>query len=71
VDINYIPPQVEIIYINSGGSSGGSTSPTVAAIVAGIMAQAAITPIYADTRKMNGAAVAGSGTEQDKWRGGV
>ena len=66
VNVNYtVPVQAQ------GISTGGGSAPTVAEIVAGIMQQAQITPIHADTRKMNGANVLGNGTENDKWRGNV
>ena len=66
VNVNYtVPVQAQ------GISTGGGSAPTVAEIVAGIMQQAQITPIHADTRRMNGANVLGNGTENDKWRGNV
>jgi hypothetical protein len=46
-----------------------SSVPSAAEIVAAILAAAQATPIYADTRKMNGAAVAGTGASGDPWRG--
>lgn len=49
--------------------TGGSTGPTASEIAAAILAAAQITPIYADTRKMNGATVIGDGTSGNKWRG--
>lgn len=49
------------------GSGGGG--PTAAEIAAAILAAAQITPIYADTRAMNGAAIQGNGTVGNKWRG--
>lgn len=54
-----------------GISTSGSSGPSVSEIVAGIMAQAMITPIHADTKKMNGATVFGDGTVNNKWRGDV
>jgi hypothetical protein len=45
-------------------SSSGATPPTVNEIVAGI--EAAVVPV--DIAKINGAAVAGSGTDGDPWR---
>ena len=64
VNVNYtVPVQAQ------GISTSGSTAPTVAEIVAGILAAAQATPIYADTRKMNGATVLGSGIASDQWRG--
>lgn len=47
-------------------SSGGVD---LEALAAAILAAAQVTPIHADTRKMNGAVVAGAGTTGDKWRG--
>lgn len=46
-----------------------STVPSAAEIVAAILAAAQAAPIYADTRKMNGAPVTGTGTSGDLWRG--
>lgn len=48
-----------------------SLDPNVAQIVAALLAAAQATPIHADTRKMNGANVAGSGVNGDLWRGGA
>lgn len=48
-----------------------SLDPTLAQIVAAILAAAQATPIHADTRRMNGAAVAGTGVAGDQWRGGT
>ena len=45
------------------------TGPTAADIAAAILAQAQLTPIYADARKMNGAAMLGDGTAGNLWRG--
>lgn len=52
-----------------GYSSTGGTGPTAAEIAAAVFALAQITPIYADTRKMNGAVVIGDGSEANSWRG--
>lgn len=41
----------------------------VTQIISALMSQAQTTPIYADTRKMNGAAVLGNGTSGNQWRG--
>lgn len=38
-------------------------------VAVAVLAAAQATPIYADARKMNGAAVQGVGSESDKWRG--
>ncbi len=66
VNVNYtVPVQAQ------GISTSGSTGPTAAEIAAAILDAAQITPIYADTRKMNGANVLGTGIESDKWRGSV
>lgn len=66
VNVNYtVPVQAQGINVS------GSTAPTVAEIVAGIMAQAQITPIHSDTKKMNGATIQGDGTVNNKWRGDV
>jgi hypothetical protein len=64
VNVNYtVPVQAQ------GISTSGSTGPTAAEIAAAILAAAQITPIYADTRKMNGATVLGDGTSGNLWRG--
>lgn len=64
VNVNYtVPVQAQ------GIATSGSTGPSAADIAAAILAAAQITPIYADTRKMNGAAVAGNGTAENLWRG--
>jgi len=49
--------------------SGGSTGPSAAEIAAAILAAAQITPIHADTKRMNAALVTGNGSELDPWRG--
>jgi hypothetical protein len=50
----------------STASSGGVD---LVAMAQAILDAAQVTPIHADTRKMNGAVVAGVGTSGDKWRG--
>ena len=52
-----------------GISTSGGSGPTAAEIATAILAAAQITPIYADARKMNGAAIQGNGTVGNKWRG--
>lgn len=64
VNVNYtVPVQAQ------GIATSGSSGPTAADIAAAILAAAQITPIHADTRKMNGATVAGNGTASNLWRG--
>lgn len=64
VNVNYtVPVQAQ------GISTSGSTGPTASEIAAAILAAAQITPIYADTRKMNGAIVLGNGSAANQWRG--
>lgn len=64
VNVNYtVPVQAQ------GISTSGSTGPTAAEIAAAILAAAQITPIHADTRKMNGATVQGDGSAGNLWRG--
>jgi hypothetical protein len=64
VNVNYtVPVQAQ------GISTSGSTGPSAAEIAAAILAAAVITPIHADTRRMNGASVLGNGTSADLWRG--
>jgi hypothetical protein len=64
VNVNYtVPVQAQ------GISTSGSTGPTASEIAAAILAAAQITPIHADTKKMNGATIAGTGIESDQWRG--
>lgn len=43
--------------------------PSATANASAVLSAASATPIYADTRKMNGAAVLGNGTSGNKWRG--
>ena len=52
-------------------TSSGGTGPSAADIAAAILSAAQITPTHADTRKMNGSAVAGDGTSGNLWRGAV
>ncbi|MEN6629061.1 MAG: hypothetical protein ABFC42_05395 [Sulfuricella sp.] len=63
VNARYQAPGIAIGYSTSGGSSG----PTAESIAAAILAAAQITPIHADTRRIKGQAIAGSGTESDPW----
>lgn len=53
-------------YINRTLTSG---APTAAENAAAVLAAAQAAPIHADTRKMNGAAVIGTGISTDLWRG--
>lgn len=41
------------------------------AIPADVLSAAQTTPIHANTKQINGAAVLGTGTEADTWRGNV
>lgn len=50
-------------------TSIGGNGPSAADIASAILVSAQTTPIWADTRKMNGATVYGNGTSGDKWRG--
>jgi hypothetical protein len=64
VNVNYtVPVQAQ------GISTSGSSGPSASEIAAAILAAAVITPIHADTRRMNGASVLGNGTSTDLWRG--
>lgn len=64
VNVNYtVPVQAQ------GISTSGGSGPSAAEIAAEILAAAQVTPIHADTKKMNGAIVLGNGTSGDKWRG--
>ena len=63
VNVNYtVPVQAQ------GISTSGSTGPTAAEIAAEILAAAQITPIYADTRKINGVQLTGAGVTGNSWR---
>jgi len=63
VNVNYtVPVQAQ------GISTSGSTGPTVADIVAGIMAQAQVTPIHSNMEQTNGINLKGDGTSGDKFR---
>jgi hypothetical protein len=64
VRINYQQP-VQAIGFSTGGG-GGATPEQIAAA---ILALAQTQPIYADARKMNGAAIQGTGIASDLWRG--
>jgi hypothetical protein len=64
IRINRQTPGIAIGYSSTGGSG-----PSAADIAAAILAAAQIAPIYADTRRMNGATVTGTGVIGDKWRG--
>ena len=62
VNVNYtVPVQAQ------GISTSGSSGPTVSEIVAGIMAQAQITPIHADVKKINAVTIDGAGIVGDEW----
>lgn len=62
VNVNYtVPVQAQ------GIATSGGTGPTVAEIVAGIMAQAQITPIHADVKKINDVTIDGAGIVGDEW----
>jgi hypothetical protein len=64
VNVNYtVPVQAQ------GISTSGGSGPTAAEIVAALLAQCEITPIHSDTRRMNGAAVLGTGSAGNLWRG--
>lgn len=64
VNVNYtVPVQAQ------GIATSGSSGPTAAEIAAAILAAAQVTPIHADARKMNGATIAGDGTDGNLWRG--
>jgi hypothetical protein len=48
---------------------GYTAPPAASAVAAEVLSAAQAAPIHADTKKMNGAAVTGTGTSVDKWRG--
>lgn len=52
-----------------GISTSGSSGPSAAQIAAEVLAALNATTIPVDTKKMNGAAVIGTGTVGDDWRG--
>lgn len=62
----YVERKTSAAYVTT--AIGGS-GPTAADIAAAVLALAQITPIHADTRKMNGATVTGDGQEGNAWRG--
>lgn len=64
IRINREAPGIAIGY-----SSSGSTGPTAESIAAAVLAALNATTIPVDTRKMNGAAVIGTGLIGDDWRG--
>lgn len=59
--------QVSIRANNSAGLVVAATD--TSGVAAAVLAAALVTPIYADTRRMNGATVQGVGTSGDLWRG--
>ena len=62
VNVNYtVPVQAQ------GISTSGSSGPSVAEIVAGIMAQASITPIHSNIKQVNDVTVTGTGVAGDTW----
>ncbi len=62
VNVNYtVPVQAQ------GISTSGSTGPTVADIVAGIMAQAQITPIHSNLEQIKGKPLSGDGVPGDEF----
>lgn len=64
VNVNYtVPVQAQ------GISTSGSTGPTAAEIAEAVLTRLMSTQIPVDTKKMNGAAIAGDGSEADPWRG--
>jgi len=74
VNINYVPPQVEVITITLSGSNviTGSIAdipvpPSASAVAAAVLSAAQTTPIASDVTKVNGIAVTGVGTEADPW----
>jgi len=64
IRINRESPGIAIGY----ASGAGATGPSVAEIVAGVMAQAQITPIHSDLRMAIGQAYHGDGSEGNKLR---
>ena len=62
VNVNYtVPVQAQ------GISTSGSTGPTAAEIAAEILAQAIITPIFANIKQVNSQTIDGVGSEADPW----
>lgn len=71
VDINYVPPQVEVITI-SGGSGLSSAQDTLLTAIAAKTAQMVFTKaneLDVNVQSMNDATLLGNGTTLDKWRG--
>lgn len=50
-------------------TSIGGSGPTAADIASAVLAAAQANPLWADTRRMNGAAITGNGSAGDLWRG--
>ena len=50
-------------------TSIGGSGPTAAEIAAAVIAAAQTSPIWADAKRMNGAAILGVGSASDLWRG--
>ncbi len=70
-DYSGVPDVVETGVSGLTGSESAQLMglPSAAANASALLTAAQTTPIYADTRKMNGATVTGAGTSGDKWRG--
>lgn len=64
IRINRETPGIAIGY-----ATGGGGAPTAGEVAAAILAAAQAAPIHADTKRMNGATVAGDGTAGNLWRG--
>lgn len=67
------PPHVvaKTITVTGGSVITGDVGdlPTAAQVASAVLAAATSTPIHADTKRMNGVALLGTGTTADKWRG--
>jgi hypothetical protein len=63
VDINYVPPQVEVITVNISGVP----APTTAEIASAVLSAATINPIHANIKAVSDSTISGAGTEANPW----
>jgi len=75
VDINYVPPQVEVVTVSSGSGLSPDERAKLLSLPSAVTTAQEITNslenarIPVNVKEINGAAVIGSGIETDQWRG--
>lgn len=74
VNLNYVPPQVEVIVVTVSGSNVITgdiaqipAAPSASAIATAVLAAAEVAPIASDVVKVNAVSVAGTGSDNDPW----